>query len=140
MQTVVETPAFLGDARSLGLSDAERLAIVTWVAANPVAGDVIVVPFPQTDLKAGKPRPALVLVELPGDDLILAQITSQLRHDGFSIPLISADFAKGNLPLASYIRPNRIFTVDKAVVLRTAGQVRPEKLQTVLAAVRQIFS
>ena len=41
MQTVVETPAFLGDARSLGLSDAERLAIVTWVAANPAAGDVI---------------------------------------------------------------------------------------------------
>lgn len=41
MQTVVEIPAFLGDARSLGLSDAERLAIVTWVAANPTAGDVI---------------------------------------------------------------------------------------------------
>ena len=41
MQTVVETLAFLGDARSLGLSDAERLAIVTWVAANPAAGEVI---------------------------------------------------------------------------------------------------
>ncbi len=41
MQTVVETPAFLGDARSLGLSDAERLAIVTWIAANPESGDVI---------------------------------------------------------------------------------------------------
>ena len=26
-----------------------------------VAGDVIVVPFPQTDLTVGKPRPALVL-------------------------------------------------------------------------------
>jgi hypothetical protein len=41
VQTVVETLAFLGDARSLGLSDAERLAIVTWVAANPAAGVVI---------------------------------------------------------------------------------------------------
>lgn len=41
MQTVVETPAFLGDARSLGLSNAERFAIVTWIAANPAAGDVI---------------------------------------------------------------------------------------------------
>jgi hypothetical protein len=41
VQTVVETPAFLGDTRSLGLSDAERLTIVTWVAANPAAGDVI---------------------------------------------------------------------------------------------------
>jgi|HubBroStandDraft_1064217.scaffolds.fasta_scaffold367723_3 hypothetical protein len=32
MQTVVETSAFLNDARLLGLPDAERLAIVTWIA------------------------------------------------------------------------------------------------------------
>jgi hypothetical protein len=41
VQTVVETPAFLTDARSLDLPDAERIAIVTWIAANPAAGDVI---------------------------------------------------------------------------------------------------
>jgi len=41
VQTVVETRAFLSDARSLGLPEAERLAIVTWIAANPAAGDVI---------------------------------------------------------------------------------------------------
>jgi hypothetical protein len=41
VHTVVETRAFLSDARSLGLPDAERLAIVTWIAANPAAGDVI---------------------------------------------------------------------------------------------------
>ena len=41
MQTVVETAGFLGDARSLGLSDGERLGVVTWIAANPAAGEVI---------------------------------------------------------------------------------------------------
>ena len=41
MQTVVATPAFLSDARSLGLPDAERFAIVTWIAANTAAGDTI---------------------------------------------------------------------------------------------------
>jgi len=41
VQTVVETPAFLGDARSLGLSDGQRLEIVTSITANPEAGDVI---------------------------------------------------------------------------------------------------
>ena len=41
MHTVVETLAFLHDARALGLSDTERHAIVTWVASNPSAGDVI---------------------------------------------------------------------------------------------------
>jgi hypothetical protein len=41
VHTVVETAAFLGDARSRGLSDGERLGIVTWIAANPAVGDVI---------------------------------------------------------------------------------------------------
>lgn len=41
MQTVVETPGFLADARSVGVSAEERVAIVTWIAANPEAGKVI---------------------------------------------------------------------------------------------------
>jgi putative transcriptional regulator len=41
VQTVVETAGFLSEARSLGLPDAERLAIVTWIAANPAAGKSI---------------------------------------------------------------------------------------------------
>lgn len=41
MQTVVETPAFLADSQALELTEEERLAIVTWIAANPEAGTVI---------------------------------------------------------------------------------------------------
>ena len=44
-----------------------------------VKGDVVVVPFPFSDLTWVKRRPALVLAELEGDDLILCQITSQSR-------------------------------------------------------------
>lgn len=108
--------------------------------AKPVAGDIVIVPFPQTDLKPGKLRPALALVDLPGDDLILCQITSQVRFDGFSIPLDVADFANGKLPIASFLRPNRLFTVDQAVIVRVAGRVTPAKLQESLAAARQILS
>jgi len=37
-------------------------------------GDVIVVPFPFSDLAAAKRRPALVLAELDGDDCIHSHI------------------------------------------------------------------
>jgi hypothetical protein len=43
---------------------------------KPVIGEVVVLPFPQTDLQAGKRRPALVVADLAGDDLILCQITT----------------------------------------------------------------
>ena len=64
---------------------------------KPVAGEVVVIPFPQTDLTVGKRRPALVLVSLPGDDLILCQITTRARADKLSIPLDSRDFERGQL-------------------------------------------
>jgi hypothetical protein len=41
MQTVIETESFVRDAKSVGLSDEERDAIVNFVAANPDAGDEI---------------------------------------------------------------------------------------------------
>jgi len=36
--------------------------------------------FPMSNLQAGKRRPALVVADLPGDDVILCQITSQSRN------------------------------------------------------------
>ena len=32
---------------------------------KPVAGEVVIIPFPQTDMVVGKRRPALVLADLP---------------------------------------------------------------------------
>ena len=40
MRTVIETPAFQKQAAKLWAED-ERLAFITWIAANPQAGDVI---------------------------------------------------------------------------------------------------
>ena len=33
---------------------------------KPVAGEVVILPLPQTDLTPGKRRPALVVADLPG--------------------------------------------------------------------------
>ncbi|MGL4440958.1 MAG: type II toxin-antitoxin system RelE/ParE family toxin [Bosea sp. (in: a-proteobacteria)] len=38
MQSVFETPSFLADTRQAGLTEAERLSIVDFIAANPDAG------------------------------------------------------------------------------------------------------
>jgi mRNA interferase MazF len=64
---------------------------------KPVAGDVVLLSFPQTNLQSGKRRPALVVTALPGDDLDLCQITSQAHSDGFSIDLTQSHFQSGRL-------------------------------------------
>ena len=107
---------------------------------KPVVGEVVVLPFPQTDLRAGKRRPALVVADLPGDDLILCQITSQSRRDGYSIPLDAGDFERGRLSVDSFIRPNRLFTVEQSVIFYSAAKVTSTKLNEVRARIRDLFT
>ena len=85
--------------------------------ARFVKGDVVVVPFPFSDLSQAKRRPALVLTNLEGDDLILCQITSQQVRDQYAIMLDHKDFEGAGLSQRSNIRPNRIFTADSHIVL-----------------------
>jgi mRNA interferase MazF len=107
---------------------------------KPVAGDIVVLPFPQNNLQKGKRRPALVVVDLSGDDLILCQVTSQAHRDSYSISLGKADLQSGQLHVRSFIRPNRLFTVEQSVVLYTAAQLTRAKLDETLAKLRQLFS
>ncbi len=55
--------------------------------ARFVKGDVVVVPFPFSDLTQTKRRPALVLAQLEGNDRILCQITSKHIRDPYAIEL-----------------------------------------------------
>jgi mRNA interferase MazF len=67
--------------------------------ARFVKGDVVVVPFPFSDLTNTKRRPALVLATLPGNDLILCQITSQATRDQMAVSITPDDFSKTHLGL-----------------------------------------
>lgn len=106
---------------------------------KPVVGEVVVLTFPQTNLQAGKRRPALVVADLKGNDLILCQITSQARSDGYSISLSLSDFERGRLAVDSFIRPNRLFTVEQSVILYAAGKVKGAKLDETKVRIRQLF-
>jgi mRNA interferase MazF len=93
--------------------------------AGFVKGDIVIIPFPFSDLSDSKRSPALVLVDLPGDDIILCQVTSQQSNDVYAVPINSSDFVSGSLPIASNIRPTRIFTADQSIILRRAGTISP---------------
>src|SRR3989344_93505 len=102
-------------------------------------GDVVVLPFPFSDLSKSKKRPALVGSDLIGDDLILCQITSESRVDDYSIVLENEDFNEGSLNLTSMIRPNRLFTADKSIILYKVGSLKENKIKEVENEIIKIF-
>lgn len=106
-----------------------------------VKGDVVVVPFPFSDLSATKRCPALVATTLgTADDVALCQITSRYAADNFSIHLTESDFATGGLHRASNVRPNRLFTADTRIILYRAGQLSIRKMQAITAKIIEIIS
>ncbi len=104
-----------------------------------VKGDVVVLPFPFSDLSKSKKRPALVVANLKGDDIILCQITSEARVDDYSMVLTDSDFKKGSLNLTSMIRPNKLFTADKSIVLYKIGYLKESKIKEVETEIVNIF-
>jgi len=104
-----------------------------------VKGDIVVLPFPYSDLSSSKKRPAMVLADLKGDDIILCQITSQFVKDNYAIALDSSDFTKGSLNKPSNIRPNRLFTAEKSIITRKIGTVKPEVFKKVVDKLFEII-
>jgi mRNA interferase MazF len=78
-----------------------------------IKGEIVVIPFPFSDLSGSKRRPAMVIADLERDDILLCQITSQSSSDKLAIALKSNDFVNGSLPVDSCIRPTRIFAAEK---------------------------
>jgi mRNA interferase MazF len=102
-----------------------------------LAGQVVVFRFPQTDLAAGKLRPALLLGKLPGeyDDWLIRMISSQTRR---SIPEFDEivqenddDFGASGLKMTSVIRVGRLAVVSGELLLGAIGQVSSERLSRV---------
>lgn len=105
-----------------------------------VKGDVVVLPFPFSDLSSSKRRPALVVAELTGDDVILCKITSQAARDGYAVPISAGDFISGGIREDSNVRPNRLFTGDSRIIIYRAGVLNQAKVREVVERIVQILN
>ncbi len=100
--------------------------------ARFVSGELVVVPFPFTDLANTKVRPALVVASLSRGDVILCQITSQAGGHPVAISIRTTDcLAGGSLQRDSFALPHRVVTANESCILRTVGRISPVKLRQV---------
>jgi mRNA interferase MazF len=105
-------------------------------------GDILLVPFPFTDLMGQKRRPALEVSPdgFDAKDLILCAITSRL--DGraqWDVSFGTEDLETGTLPRPSAIRTSKRFTMHRGLIVGRFGKIRPQKLADVLQSLQQLF-
>ena len=101
----------------------------------PHPGEVVLIPFPYTDLATAKRRPILVLqpVDVFGDFLAVA-VTSQAGHQD-AVALTQKDFREGALPRPSYVRTTKLYTLNERLVAHRFGALTPEAFARTHAAI-----
>ena len=93
-------------------------------------GELLLVPYPFTDLSATKRRPVLALTAPDGyGDFIALPVTSRPQTE-HGIPIAAADLARGNLPAPSWIRTDRIVTLNTALVVKSIGTLSAGTVDT----------
>ena len=105
-----------------------------------VKGDVVVLPFPYTDFSNVKKRPAVVVANLRGQNVILAQITTNKRNDEDVISLEKKDFSSGSLSSDSFIMASLLFTADASGISYKAGKMNARKTKEVQDKLIQVFT
>jgi mRNA interferase MazF len=84
-------------------------------------GDIIIIPFPFTDLSGSKLRPSVVLFT-DKRDVTICFITSQLKwKDEFDFEIFPNQ--ENGLKVNSIVRLTKISTIDKSLVIGKLGNL-----------------
>jgi mRNA interferase MazF len=102
-------------------------------------GEVVVIPFPFTDLSSYKKRPAVILIDLPGQDIVCAAITSS-TNDPHAISLGNSDFERGNLNRPSLILPTKLFTCERSRIEKVVGKITEQKRSEITSRIVALIS
>lgn len=106
----------------------------------PSVGQVVLVPFPFSDLSRTKMRPAVVLADAGRDDWILCQITSNPYGDEKAILVSEKDFQSGALRVTSYARPGKLFTANASLIVDSVGELKTSSVKKMVEVIVEILN
>jgi len=92
-----------------------------------VRGEIVILEFPFSNLIEVKRRPALIIKVPNGDDVIVCQITGKPYEKLVEILIKKENFISGSLKVDSYLRIDKIFSVEKSLIKYKIGMLRKEK-------------
>jgi mRNA interferase MazF len=98
---------------------------------NLSIGQVVLATFPFSNLASNKLRPCLVIGVAEFDDIVLCQITSKRYQSKRAVTLLQSDFVQGSIVSDSFIRPDKIATLDRNMIKKNLGTISEHKLEAV---------
>ena len=93
-------------------------------------GEIIIVPFPFSDLSSIKQRPVLILSKNIDnekvEDIITCGITSNVKDSKYSVLIKNEDLIEGEVPKISRVKVDKLFTISQDIVKKKVGRINKE--------------
>jgi len=107
-------------------------------------GDIVLVPFPFTDLSQTKLRPAVVLwVDPQGQDITLCFVSSQnldcISPSEFMLESSEPEFERTGLEVTSKVRVTKLVTIEQRLIQRRLGYLGAEQMRRLNQTLTQVF-
>ena len=104
-----------------------------------MVGDIVLSPLPYSDLQDIKTRPVLVVADVGMQDWVVCQITSHSPGRPGEIEITQQDMQAGGINYDSWVRPDRLFTLNERLFTPPVARVAGYKLAEVLGVIRGLF-
>ncbi|MBI5148086.1 type II toxin-antitoxin system PemK/MazF family toxin [Candidatus Pacearchaeota archaeon] len=105
--------------------------------------DLVLLPFPFSNLEGTKVRPALVVsndsFNKKSDDCIMVPLTTIIKEEPFSVIINQEDLSAGRLLRSSRVRADKLFTVEKNLAIMKIGVVNDKTFDRIKKEILRIF-
>lgn len=99
--------------------------------------DVVIVPFPFSDIPTSKKRPAVVISDYSGLHTVLTMITS-VSHTNFPLDCSISNPEAAGLPKDCIIRM-KIFTIDTRLIHKKIGVLENEDRNDLICSLQKLM-
>lgn len=106
-------------------------------------GEIVILPFPFTDLSSVKQRPVLIIsndeYNQKKDDFVVCGITSNVQDTLYSVPIDNFSLSEGIIPVSSRIKADKLFTLKQSLVRKKVARVKEAVLEKVKEEIKKLM-
>lgn len=110
---------------------------------NAQQKEIVLLPYPFSDLEGTKVRPAIIVsnnvFNRKSNDCIMVPLTTVIKDEPYSVVITQEDLSLGKLLKPSRVRADKIFTVEKDLIMMKIGTVTDGAFKKIKEEINKVF-
>ena len=105
--------------------------------------EIVLLPYPFSNLEGKKVRPAIIVsnnsFNAKSSDCIMVPLTTVIKKEPYSFTIDNPDLHSGMLIAESRVRADKIFCVEKKLIIKKIGEINNKTFEKVKSEIMAIL-